>query len=153
MELSIFIIVVFVFGYVIYVYNKALGLDQVCKNKFSYFKSSLERRELFAAEIAVQLGAGEEYEKMLIEKITRIREGNFDKTGDPDAFATIRKELARSESYPTADAIGLKDTFQKQLENFELKVLTSIGDYNLSVADYNTFIKSFPEQHNRYIYW
>lgn len=128
--------------YVIHVYNHALSLNQKRINRFNDLKAHFERRENIFKSILEQLGAGQEFERVLLENTTKIREGNLEEI-EPLA-EKIRKKLATAEDYPILKSIDLRRDYQGQIETIENAVLRSVAALNQDARWYNEYILSFP---------
>jgi LemA protein len=139
--------ILFVIGlYALHVYNYVTSLDIGCNQVLNDLGALLERREQFFGNMLQQLGAGESYERQLMETVAKIREGRLQEVVE-EPTATMRElsaVIARAEEYPTAGALDLKATYQEQALQIELAVLAALRRYNSAVSTFNTFIVSLP---------
>lgn len=132
--------------YALHVYNYVTSLEIGCNHALNDLGALLERRELFFNNMLQQLGAGEAYERQLMENVSKIREGRLQEVVEAPSVTMreLNSVLARVEDYPNAGALSLKNTYQEQALQIELAVFTELRRYNSAVNTFNAFIVSMP---------
>src|SRR5678809_115327 len=62
-----------------------------------------------------------------------------------DRSSALSRLMAVSENYPNLKADGLFQNLQAQLEGTENRITVARNRYIAAVQDYNTFVRSFPQ--------
>lgn len=141
-------------------YNKMVGLDQDVKGKWGNVQSEYQRRsDLIPNLVNTVKGAANFEQETLIQVVearSKATSVNID-AGDltPEKLAQFQQAqgelsgalsrlLVSVERYPELKANQNFLNLQAQLEGTENRIKVSRNDFNGSVQQYNTVVKSFP---------
>ncbi|MFT3945427.1 MAG: LemA family protein [Agriterribacter sp.] len=141
-------------------YNKMVGLDQDVKGKWGNVQSEYQRRADLIPNLVNTVKGAANFEQ---ETLTRVIEARAKATsvnidaGDltPEKLAQFQQAqgelsgalsrlLVTVEQYPDLKANQNFLNLQSQLEGTENRIKVSRNDFNTSVQQYNTVVKSFP---------
>lgn len=141
-------------------YNKMVGLDQNVKAKWGNVQSEYQRRSDLIPNLVNTVKGAANFEQ---ETLTKVIEARAKATsvninaGDltPEKLAQFQQAqgelsgalsrlLVTVEKYPDLKANQNFLNLQSQLEGTENRIKVSRNDFNGTVQDYNTVVKSFP---------
>ncbi|PVD50222.1 LemA family protein [Terrimonas sp.] len=141
-------------------YNKMVGLDQDVKGKWGNVQSEYQRRADLIPNLVNTVKGAADFEQETLTKVIEARAKatsvNID-AGDltPEKLAQFQQAqgelsgalsrlLVSVERYPELKANQNFLSLQAQLEGTENRIKVSRNDFNTSVQQYNTVVKSFP---------
>ncbi|MBN8787491.1 MAG: LemA family protein [Terrimonas sp.] len=141
-------------------YNKMVGLDQDVKGKWGNVQSEYQRRADLIPNLVNTVKGAADFEQETLTKVIEARAKatsvNID-AGDltPEKLAQFQQAqgelsgalsrlLVSVERYPELKANQNFLNLQAQLEGTENRIKVSRNDFNTSVQQYNTVVKSFP---------
>ncbi|MFT3747458.1 MAG: LemA family protein [Agriterribacter sp.] len=141
-------------------YNKMVGLDQDVKGKWGNVQSEYQRRADLIPNLVNTVKGAANFEQETLTKVIEARAKatsvNID-AGDltPEKLAQFQQAqgelsgalsrlLVSVERYPELKANQNFLNLQAQLEGTENRIKVSRNDFNTSVQQYNTVVKSFP---------
>lgn len=141
-------------------YNKMVGLDQDVKGKWGNVQSEYQRRADLIPNLVNTVKGAANFEQetltQVIEARAKATSVNID-AGDltPEKLAQFQQAqgelsgalsrlLVSVERYPELKANQNFLNLQSQLEGTENRIKVSRNDFNASVQQYNTVVKSFP---------
>lgn len=139
-------------------YNAIQRQDEVVKQQWSEVLNQYQRRaDLVPNLVNTVKGYAQHEEKVFTEVAdARSRVGNIQiNADDPQSLAkfqaaqsqltgALSRLMAVSENYPDLKASGLFQNLQAQLEGTENRVTVARNRYIQSVQEYNTLIRTFP---------
>lgn len=143
-------------------YNKIQSLDEDTKGKWSQVVNEYQRRADLVPNLVATVKGYAQQEKDILIQVTeaRSRVGSIQVTpelaGDPaklkqfqDAQGQLGSALSRlmvvTENYPNLKSDQAFRDLQAQLEGSENRITVARTRYIESVQDYNTYLRSFPE--------
>lgn len=156
------IVVIIIIGYSSCknMYNNMVTMSQDTQAKWSQVESQYQRRtDLYNSVVSVIQGAAD-FEKSTLTEVIEARSKATSVQVDPSkltpesiaAFQDAQNQLSGAfsrlmlvvERYPTLQTTQQFRDFQTQIEGTENRINKARDDFNLSVQNYNTFIKKFP---------
>lgn len=132
-------------------YNKFVALQEEVKTKESAVDVTLERRADLIPNLVNTVKGYVSHEEEVIEQITSARE-NLLKADDIEEKSEANNELTNAisalmvvvENYPDLKANTNFINLQDELAGTENRISVARQDYNDAAKEYNTAIKSFP---------
>ena len=145
-------IILFVFVvYCFLVYNKAIQLRNYVREAFATMDVYLKKRWDLVPNLVETVKSYANYEKSTFEKITKLRNKNYDSMTDLEKMQSgsqlavmIPSIIALAENYPDLKASQNFIKLMDDLANIEDDIANSRKYYNGSVRVYNTFLEVFP---------
>ncbi|WP_336516922.1 LemA family protein [Pollutibacter soli] len=141
-------------------YNKMVGLDQNVKGKWGNVQSEYQRRSDLIPNLVSTVQGAANFEKSTLEAVVNARAKATQTTIDagdlsPEKIAQFQQAqgqlsgalsrlLVAVEAYPELKANQNFVNLQTQLEGTENRIKVSRNDFNTSVQEYNTVVKTFP---------
>lgn len=141
-------------------YNKMVGLDQNVKGKWANVQSEYQRRSDLIPNLVSTVQGAANFEKSTLEAVVNARAKATQTTIDagdlsPEKIAQFQQAqgqlsgalsrlLVAVEAYPELKANQNFVNLQTQLEGTENRIKVSRNDFNTSVQEYNTTVKTFP---------
>jgi LemA protein len=141
-------------------YNTMVSLDEAVKNKWAVVQSSYQRRADLIPNLVNTVKGAAEFEKSTLTQVIQARANATSVKIDPanltpeniqkfqqaqDALGgSLSRLLAVAESYPQLKANQNFLELQAQLEGTENRINVARNDFNQSVNEYNSKIRSFP---------
>jgi len=141
-------------------YNKMVGLDQNVKGKWGNVQSEYQRRTDLIPNLVNTVKGAANFEQETLTKVVEARAKATSvniNAGDltPEKLAQFQQAqgelsgalsrlLVSVEKYPELKANQNFLNLQAQLEGTENRIKVSRNDFNTTVQDYNTVVKSFP---------
>ena len=143
-------------------YNSIQSKDEGVKAAWSEVVNQYQRRADLVPNLVNTVKGYATHEEDVFTKVTEARASvgkvtiNADQLDDAAAIAKFQQAqgelssaLSRlmvvSENYPQLKADGLFQNLQAQLEGTENRVTVARNRYIQAVQDYNTFVRSFPQ--------
>jgi LemA protein len=143
-------------------YNSIQQKDEAVTAAWSEVLNQYQRRADLVPNLVSTVKGYANHEEEVLTKVTQARAqvGTLKITpemlSDPAAisqFQAVQGELssaltrlmAVSENYPQLKADGLFQNLQAQLEGTENRITVARNRYVTSIQDYNTFVRSFPQ--------
>ncbi|MFI4969238.1 MAG: LemA family protein [Lysobacterales bacterium] len=143
-------------------YNSIQSKDEGVKAAWSEVVNQYQRRADLVPNLVNTVKGYAAHEEEVFTKVTeaRARVGQINLTTDDLSDETKMKQfqqaqgelssalsrlMAVSENYPNLKADGLFQNLQAQLEGTENRVTVARNRYIQAVQDYNTFVRSFPQ--------
>ena len=143
-------------------YNAIQSKDEAIKGAWSEVVNQYQRRADLVPNLVNTVKGYAAHEEEVFTKVTEARAnvGKVTITADQldDAAAlqkfqaaqgelssALSRLMAVSENYPQLKADGLFQNLQAQLEGTENRITVARNRYIQSVQDYNTFVRSFPQ--------
>ena len=143
-------------------YNSIQSKDEGVKAAWSEVVNQYQRRADLVPNLVNTVKGYATHEEEVFTKVTeaRARVGQINLTADDLSDETKMKQfqqaqgelssalsrlMAVSENYPNLKADGLFQNLQAQLEGTENRVTVARNRYIQAVQDYNTFVRSFPQ--------
>ncbi|MBA3649266.1 MAG: LemA family protein [Chitinophagales bacterium] len=141
-------------------YNNMVTKNQDTQAKWSQVESQYQRRtDLYTSVVKVIQGSAD-FEQSTLTQVINARARATSVTVDPSKLtpesiqqfqqaqdqlsSAFSRLLVVAERYPTLQTTQQFKDFQVQIEGTENRINKSRDDFNLSVQDYNTYIKTFP---------
>ncbi|HEX5023772.1 MAG TPA: LemA family protein [Agriterribacter sp.] len=141
-------------------YNKMVGLDQNVKGKWGNVESEYQRRSDLIPNLVSTVKGAANFEQETLTQVIEAR-ANATKVNinadnlTPEKLAQFQQAqgelsgalsrlLVTVEKYPELKANQNYLNLQAQLEGTENRIKVARNDFNSSVQDYNTVVKSFP---------
>ena len=133
-------------------YNKLVGARNHCHEAWHDIDTELKRRyDLIPNLVECVKGHGQ-YERDLLEKITRLREECVGNEGSPESQAASENKLIRAlndlyvrvENYPDLKASRNFLQLQEELVNTEDRIQAARRFYNGNVRENNNLVEMFP---------
>lgn len=151
----VLIVVAVVLIYSITAYNRFVSLDVTVQNKWSEVNNNYQRRMDLIPNLVNVVKGGAEYEKNLLQAISEARakaaggtitaEKYDEATQAQNHVANIANSMIiRVENYPEIKGTKAFIGLQSQLVGTERRIKIARNDFNESVQNYNTAIRSFP---------
>ena len=143
-------------------YNSIQSKDEGVKAAWSEVVNQYQRRADLVPNLVNTVKGYATHEEEVFTKVTEARASvgkvtiNADQLDDAAAVAKFQQAqgelssalsrlMAVSENYPQLKADGLFQNLQAQLEGTENRITVARNRYIQSVQDYNTFVRSFPQ--------
>ena len=143
-------------------YNAIQSKDEAIKGAWSEVVNQYQRRTDLVPNLVNTVKGYATHEEEVFTKVTEARAnvGKVTITADQldDAVAlqkfqaaqgelssALSRLMAVSENYPQLKADGLFQNLQAQLEGTENRITVARNRYIQTVHDYNTFVRSFPQ--------
>lgn len=147
--------------------KKGVALDENVKAKFANVQSEYQRRSDLIPNLVSTVKGEANFEQTTLQNVIKARASATQVTVDPNnltpeklqefqqAQGQLSQALGRllvvSENYPTLRANDAFRGLQTQLEGTENRIKVARNDFNGAVQDYNTSIRTFPN--NIYAGW
>ncbi len=143
-------------------YNSIQSKDEGVKAAWSEVVNQYQRRTDLVPNLVNTVKGYATHEEEVFTKVTEARASvgkvtiNADQLDDAAAVAKFQQAqgelssalsrlMAVSENYPQLKADGLFQNLQAQLEGTENRITVARNRYITAVQDYNTFVRSFPQ--------
>ena len=143
-------------------YNAIQTTDEQVKAGWSEVVNQYQRRADLVPNLVNTVKGYATHEEEVFTKVTEARASvgkvtiNADQLDDAAAVAKFQQAqgelssalsrlMAVSENYPQLKADGLFQNLQAQLEGTENRITVARNRYIQAVQDYNTFVRSFPQ--------
>ncbi len=143
-------------------YNSIQSKDEGVKAAWSEVVNQYQRRADLVPNLVNTVKGYATHEEDVFTKVTEARASvgkvtiNADQLDDAAAIAKFQQAqgelssalsrlMAVSENYPQLKADGLFQNLQAQLEGTENRITVARNRYIQAVQDYNTFVRSFPQ--------
>ena len=143
-------------------YNSIQSKDEGVKAAWSEVVNQYQRRADLVPNLVNTVKGYATHEEEVFTKVTEARASvgkvtiNADQLDDAAAVAKFQQAqgelssalsrlMAVSENYPQLKADGLFQNLQAQLEGTENSITVARNRYIQAVQDYNTFVRSFPQ--------
>jgi LemA protein len=143
-------------------YNSIQSKDEAIKGAWSEVVNQYQRRADLVPNLVNTVKGYATHEEEVFTKVTEARAnvGKINISADQldDAVAlqkfqaaqgelssALSRLMAVSENYPQLKADGLFQNLQAQLEGTENRITVARNRYIQAVQDYNTFVRSFPQ--------
>ncbi|HVV98290.1 MAG TPA: LemA family protein [Rhodanobacteraceae bacterium] len=143
-------------------YNSIQSKDEAVKAAWSEVVNQYQRRADLVPNLVNTVKGYAAHEEEVFTKVTEARANvgkitiSADQLDDAAAVAKFQQAqgelssalsrlMAVSENYPQLKADGLFQNLQAQLEGTENRITVARNRYIQSVQDYNTFVRSFPQ--------
>lgn len=141
-------------------YNSMVQKDQNVKNQWAAVQSNYQRRTDLFNNVVNTIKGSAKFEQTTLKEVVEARAKatsvqlsadqltpeNLKKFQESQAqiSAGIGRLLAVQESYPELKSTDAFRDFQAQIEGTENRIGVARNDFNTATSDYNTYIKSFP---------
>lgn len=142
-------------------YNSLVQSDEQVKQSWADLQSQYQRRADLIPNLVETVKGAADFEQETLQAVTEARakatsiQVSPDDLDDPQkiqqfqqAQSALGKSLGRllavSENYPKLQATQAFSDLQAQLEGTENRITVARRDYNQSVQQYNTEVRSFP---------
>ncbi|HEV2969074.1 MAG TPA: LemA family protein [Pirellulales bacterium] len=132
-------------------YNRAIGMDEEVKNRWSQVENQLQRRYDLIPNLVETVKGTAGQEKTVFLGIAEARKAYFQADNVPDkarAATQVESALSRllllQESYPQLKSNEAFLKLQDQLEGTENRLTVERQRYNDAVRDLNTMVRQFP---------
>jgi LemA protein len=143
-------------------YNAIQSKDEAIKGAWSEVVNQYQRRADLVPNLVNTVKGYATHEEEVFTKVTEARANvgkvtiNADQLDDAVALqkfqaaqgelsSALSRLMAVSENYPQLKADGLFQNLQAQLEGTENRITVARNRYIQTVQDYNTFVRSFPQ--------
>lgn len=143
-------------------YNAIQSKDEAIKGAWSEVVNQYQRRADLVPNLVNTVKGYAAHEEEVFTKVTEARANvgkvtiSADQLDDAVALqkfqaaqgelsSALSRLMAVSENYPQLKADGLFQNLQAQLEGTENRITVARNRYIQSVQDYNTFVRSFPQ--------
>ncbi|MEO5943213.1 MAG: LemA family protein [Ferruginibacter sp.] len=145
--------------YLMVTYNALVKKEEKVKLQWNEVQNSYQRRLDLVPSLVNTVKGGAQYEQNTLEKITTARakatsvnvsggltaENYNSQTAAQDELAGAANQLLITvENYPDLKGTKAFIGLQAQLEGTERRIKVARKDFNASIADYNSSVKSFP---------
>jgi LemA protein len=135
-------------------YNSLVSKDQDVKNKWSNIKVQIQRQVDLIPQILAEQGVSMQFEQSLLSNITSLRtqwlntlanSSVNDQVNFTQQFSTqVGSFLSIAETNPFIQSIVVIQDVITELEGTQNRIAASRIFYNDAVNDYNTAVRSFP---------
>jgi len=144
------ILAVIVIGFIL-TYNTVISKKNNVDNALGAIDTELKKRRDLIPNLVESVKAYMQYEKDLLEKITRLRE-SAEKIEDPEKRLQIEQELSKAlqslkvrfENYPNLKANTNFLQLQATLTDVEESIAAARRFYNQAVTEYNNILEQIP---------
>ncbi|HKE47094.1 MAG TPA: LemA family protein [Rhodanobacteraceae bacterium] len=143
-------------------YNSIQSKDEAIKGAWSEVVNQYQRRADLVPNLVNTVKGYAQHEEEVFTKVTEARANvgkvtiSADQLDDAVALqkfqqaqgelsSALSRLMAVSENYPQLKADGLFQNLQAQLEGTENRITVARNRYIQTVQDYNTFVRSFPQ--------
>jgi LemA protein len=143
-------------------YNSIQSKDEAIKGAWSEVVNQYQRRTDLVPNLVNTVKGYAQHEEEVFTKVTEARANvgkvtiSADQLDDAVALqkfqqaqgelsSALSRLMAVSENYPQLKADGLFQNLQAQLEGTENRITVARNRYIQAVQDYNTFVRSFPQ--------
>jgi len=143
-------------------YNSIQSKDEAIKGAWSEVVNQYQRRTDLVPNLVNTVKGYAAHEEEVFTKVTEARANvgkvtiSADQLDDAVALqkfqaaqgelsSALSRLMAVSENYPQLKADGLFQNLQAQLEGTENRITVARNRYIQAVQDYNTFVRSFPQ--------
>jgi LemA protein len=148
--LLLLILAVIVIGFIL-TYNTVISKKNNVDNALGAIDAELKKRRDLIPNLVESVKAYMQYEKDLLEKITRLRE-SAEKIEDPEKRLQIEQELSKAlqslrvrfENYPNLKANKNFLQLQTTLTDIEESIAAARRFYNQAVTEYNNILEQIP---------
>jgi LemA protein len=145
--------------YFISTYNKLVGKEEKLKLQWNEVQNAYQRRLDLIPNLVNVVKGGADYEQTTLQKLTeaRAKAGSLQITGLPTAETYNQQTNAQNEiagaanrlmiaveNYPDLKGTKAFSDLQTQLVGTERRIKVARKDFNLAIADYNSYVKGFP---------
>src|SRR5437667_5954677 len=161
--LVILLVIVFVVGLFFWgTYNRLVGLQQGVDAQWAQVQTVYQRRADLIPNLVNTVQGAANFEKSTLTEVTNARASvgrvQIDPNHAPEDAAKLQefqqaqgqlsnalsRLLVVSERYPELRATQNFQSLQAQLEGTENRISVERGNFNSSVQDYNTAVRTFP---------
>lgn len=149
--IGVIAVVVIIVIFMISNYNKYVTAEENVDQKWSRIETDLQRRYDLIPNLVNTVKGFAQHEKDVIKQVTDARAAlGGARTAEEKAAANDQLQGALSrllvvvENYPTLKSDAHFTQLMDELAGTENRIAVARGDYNDSVAQYNTMIKRFP---------
>lgn len=149
--IAVIIIIVFLAGTIIHMYNNLVGLRNRVKNSYAQIDVQLKRRNDLIPNLVETVKGYAGHEKEVLEEVTRARTGVMNASTVEDKSAAdnqltgaLKTLFAVSENYPDLKANSNFQQLQTELSETEDKIAYARQFYNDVVMKYNNACEKFP---------
>lgn len=141
-------------------YNSMVNLDENVKNKWNNVQSDYQRRADLIPNLVSTVKGAANFEQTTLTKVIEARAKatavniNADnltpekvqqfQQAQSQLGGALNKLLVVAEQYPQLQATQNFRDLQTQIEGTENRIKVSRNDFNLSVQDYNSVVRRFP---------
>lgn len=145
------IIVIFIVGTLIHMYNNLVGLRNRVKNSYSQIDVQLKRRNDLIPNLIETVKGYATHEKEVLEEVTKARTNIMNassieetSTADNQLTGALKSLFAVAENYPDLKANTNFQQLQTELSETEDKISYARQFYNDVVLKYNNTCQQFP---------
>jgi LemA protein len=144
------ILAVIIIGFIL-IYNTVISKKNNVDNALGAIDAELKKRRDLIPNLVESVKAYMQYEKELLEKITRLRE-SAEKTINSEERLKIEQELSKAlynlklrfENYPELKASQNFLQLQATLTDIEESIAAARRFYNQAVTEYNNILEQIP---------
>ena len=136
-------------------YNRIQSLDERAQQFQGQIEVQLQRRADLIGNLVETVKGYAAHEQAVFTQVANARAGlvNAVRSGDSEQMANANSQLTGAlgrlfavvEAYPNLKADQNFRMLQDELTGTENRVAVSRNDYNTAVADYNAYIRQFPQ--------
>ena len=136
-------------------YNRIQQLDEQVNQTQGQIETQIQRRADLIPNLVNTVKGYAQHEEAVFTQIAQARSAllNARQSGDPEQMANANAQfnsalgrlLVITEAYPQLKADQGFRALQDQLEGTENRIATARTDYNQAVAEYNSYIRTFPQ--------
>ena len=151
LTIVLIIIIIFLVGTVIHMYNNLVGLRNRVKNSYAQIDVQLKRRNDLIPNLVETVKGYAAHEKGVLEEVTKARTGvmnanTIEETSAADNQLTgaLKTLFAVAENYPDLKANSNFQQLQSELSDTEDKISYARQFYNDVVLKYNNACQQFP---------
>ena len=138
--------------FLIFAYNRLVGLRQGVQESWSAIDTELRRRWDLIPNLVETVKGYASHERGTLEAVVAARNAAASAKGSPEAQAqsenvlsgALRQLFALSEAYPQLKANENFNQLQKELDDTEVRISQSRRFYNANVRELNTATQVFP---------
>lgn len=145
------VLLVLILIWAVYAYNRFVSLKNLVKEAWSGIDVQLKRRYNLIPNLVETVKSYKNFEKDVLEEITRIRSRCIDASNIKDQSEAenmlsdgFRRFFILAEAYPDLKANASFAALQAQLVEIEDAIQNARRYYNGTVRDYMTFSQTFP---------
>lgn len=141
-------------------YNSMVQKDQAVKQQWAGVQTNYQRRTDLFNNVVNTIKGSAKFEQTTLQQVVQARANATSVTLSADQLtpenlkkfqesqsqisAGIGRLLAVQENYPELRTTDAFREFQAQIEGTENRIGVARNNFNAAVTDYNTYIKSFP---------
>lgn len=150
-------VIILIAVYVGITFNSLVKKEEKVKLQWNEVQNNYQRRLELMPNLVNVVKGGAEFEQTTLQKVTEARSQLLNVTGDisPEEYSkqtAIQNDLARTaneliitvEKYPDLKGTEAFIGLQAQIEGTERRIKVARKDFNASIADYNTLVRSVP---------